>query len=275
MTAAPAPVPGAALAGRADARRNREIVLRTAVRMFAEEGLEVSLGRIAQRAGVGAGTVYRHFPSKEILLEAVLAEHIESLVAAADRWAARAAPGDALFGFLLEVIEKSAGRQHVCDALTADRGWPRALLSAAVQRFGEALDRLLQAAKQAGAIRADVQAGDLAALTVGGAALCAAHRDRVRGTRLVRLLLNGLRAPVVTKAATFRDTALVQRHETAVRSVRNCAECGTPLRISPTGRPPRYCGSTCRQRARRRHIATGQLTENWPDDGQVAPRVAI
>jgi AcrR family transcriptional regulator len=93
---------------RADARRNREIVLRTATRVFAEDGLEVSLGRIAQLAGVGAGTVYRHFPSKEILVEAVLTEHVESLVAAADRWAARATPGDALFGFLLEVIENRA-----------------------------------------------------------------------------------------------------------------------------------------------------------------------
>lgn len=55
MTAAPAPALGAAHSGRADARRNREIVLRTAVRAFAEEGMEVSLGRIAQRAGVGAG----------------------------------------------------------------------------------------------------------------------------------------------------------------------------------------------------------------------------
>lgn len=254
MTAAPAPVPGAAPAGRADARRNREIVLRTAVRAFAEEGLEVSLGRIAQRAGVGAGTVYRHFPSKEILLEAVLAEHVESLVAAADRWAARAAPGDALFGFLLEVIEKSAGRKHVCDALTADKGWPRAMLAAAAQRFGEALDRLLRNAQQAGAIRADVRADDLAALAAGGAALCSAHRDRARGIRLARLLLDGLRPPAITKAAAFRDAPSLQRHET--RSARYCVECGARLRIRAAGRPPRYCGPTCRQRARRRRIAS-------------------
>lgn len=255
MTAAPAPVPGAALAGRADARRNREIVLRTAVRVFAEEGLEVSLGRIARRAGVGAGTVYRHFPSKEILVEAVLAEHVEGLVAAAGRWAARAAPGDALFGFLLEVIEKSAGHQHVCDALTGDQGWPRAVLAAAAQRFGEALDRLLCDAKQAGAIRADVQADDLAALAVGGAALRSAHRDQARGIRLVRLLLDGLRTPPVTKADVFRDTSSRQGHETAAHSVRYCAECGVRLRVRATGRPPRYCGPTCRQRARRRRIA--------------------
>jgi AcrR family transcriptional regulator len=236
-------------------------VLRTASRAFAEEGLEVSLGRIAQRAGVGAGTVYRHFPSKEILLEAVLAEHVDSLVAAAGRWTARAAPGDALFGFLLEVIEKSAGGQHVCDALTTDRSWPRATLAAASQRFGAALDRLLENARQAGAIRGDVQADDLRALAFSGAALCSAHRDRARGMRLVRLLLGGLRPPAVTKPVAFRDEPSVPRHETAARSLRHCEECGARLSIQPTGRPPRYCGQTCRQRARRRRMAsrpTGQ-----------------
>ncbi|MEU4227858.1 helix-turn-helix domain-containing protein [Nonomuraea sp. NPDC026600] len=244
---------GAAPAGRADARRNREIVLRTAIHVFAEEGLEVSLGRIAQRAGVGAGTVYRHFPSKEILVEAVLAEHIEGLVAAADRWAAHAPPGDALFGFLLEVIEKSAGRQHFCDVLTADRGWPRAVLAAAAQRFHDALERLLCDAKQAGAIRADVRADDLSALAIGGVALRSAHRDQVRGTGLVRLLLDGLRTPAVTKAETFRDSPHLPRHETT--ALRHCAECGARLRVRATGRPPRYCGPTCRQRAHRRRLA--------------------
>lgn len=257
MTAAPARGPATAIARRSDARRNREIVLRIAGGVFAEEGLDVTLGRIAQRAGVGAGTVYRHFPSKEILLEAVLAEHIEDLTAAAGRWAARAAPGDALFGFLLEVIEKSAGRQHLCNALTADKGWPRATLSAATQRFHEALDRLLRNAQEAGVIRADVRADDLAALAAGGAALCSAHRDRTRGLRLVRLQLNGLRATGVTKAAEFRDASSAQGHETPASSVRHCAECGVRLLIRATGRPPRYCGPACRQRARRRRGSYG------------------
>ncbi|MEU8394316.1 helix-turn-helix domain-containing protein [Nonomuraea sp. NPDC048892] len=243
--------PGTVVAGRSDARRNREIVLRTAMRVFAEEGLEVSLGRIAQRAGVGAGTVYRHFPSKEILVEAVLAEQVQGFVVAAGEWAARAAPGDALFGFLLEVIEKSAGRRHVCDALTADQSWPRALLAAAAQRFREALEHLLHDAKRAGAIRADVRVEDLAALAVGGSALRAAHRDRARGTQLVRVLLDGLRTPAVTEPSTFRDTRALQRHETGAG---HCVECGARLRARTTGRPARYCGPTCRQRARRRRI---------------------
>ncbi|MGR6919122.1 SbtR family transcriptional regulator [[Actinomadura] parvosata] len=247
MTAAPLAAP----ARRADARRNREVVLRTAMRVFAEEGPEASLVHIAQRAGVGAGTVYRHFPSKDVLLEAVLAEHLDALVAGAGRWSARAAPGDALFGFLLEVIEKSAGRQYVCDALTGDRGWPRAVLAAAVRRFHEALERLLRDARQAGAIRADVRVDDLSALAVGGAALRAAHRDQDRGTRLVRLLLDGLRTRAVTEPEPFRDPPSPPRHETP----RHCGECGAPLPVRTTGRPPRYCGSACRQRAHRRRLA--------------------
>jgi hypothetical protein len=150
------------------------------------------------------------------------------------------------------VIERSAGRKHVCDALTDDRGWPHVMLSAATQRFGEALDSLLRDAKQAGAIAGDVQTDDLAALTVGGAALRSAHRNRARGTRLVRQLLDGLRAPAVTKTNAFRDAPSLRRHETAA----HCVECGARLHIRATGRPPRYCGPTCRQRARRRRIAS-------------------
>ncbi|ALG12249.1 TetR/AcrR family transcriptional regulator [Kibdelosporangium phytohabitans] len=234
---------------RADARRNRELVRRTAMKVFAENGMDVSLGRIARRAGVGAGTVYRHFPSKEILLEAVPAENIDRMVAVADRWAARAAPGDALFGFLVDVIETSAGRQPVCDALAADRGRPRATLTAAARRFREALDRLLSNAKQAGAIHVDVQADDLTALISGGAVLQTTHRSKARGGWLVRLLLDGLRTPVVTEPADFRDN---RGHETTT----HCIVCGTPLSLRTTGRPARYCGPTCRQRAQRGRVAS-------------------
>lgn len=249
MTAMPAAAPG-----RADARRNRELVLRTATRVFAEDGLEVSLGRIARRAGVGAGTVYRHFPSKQVLVEAVLTEHFEAMVAAAGRWAARAAPGDALVGFLVEVVESSAGRQPVCDALGADHGWPHATLTAATRRFREALDGLLRTAREAGAVRAELRADDLSALLAGAAALRSAHPSRTRGMRLVRVLLNGLRSEPVTESAAFRDASGGRRHGTGAGpgGVGHCVECGTRLRVRAAGRPPRYCGATCRQRAHRR-----------------------
>ncbi|MGW0179582.1 TetR/AcrR family transcriptional regulator [Nocardia sp. NPDC003345] len=236
---------------RADARRNRDLVLRTAARVFAEEGPEVSIGRIAQRAGVGAGTVYRHFPSKETLVEAVLSEHVAGLARAADRWAARAAPGDALFGFLLEVIEKSAGHKQICDALTTDQSWPHAVLATAGQRFGAALERLLHNAKRAGAVAPDVQVADLTALTIGGAAIWSAHRNRARGARLVRQLLDGLRTVPVTEGSLFRDNSRPIGHETP-GAAQLCAECGTRLPVRETGRPARYCGPTCRQRGHRR-----------------------
>jgi hypothetical protein len=191
------------------------------------------------------------------LFEAVVAEHVDALAAAADRWAARAAPGDALFGFLLEVIETSAGRQHLCDTLSGDKGWPRALLAAAARRFHAGLERLLRDAQAAGAVRADLRADDLAALAFGGAAMCSAHRDRARGLRLARLLLDGLRIPAVTKSAPFRDADLPARHGTAVPGARHCEECGSRLRLQATGRPPRYCSAACRQRARRRRAASG------------------
>lgn len=84
------------------------------------------------------------------------------------------------------MIEKSAGRQHFCDALTADKSWPRVLLTAAAQRFREALDRLLRDAQRAGAVRRDLRADDLSALAFAGAALSSAHRDRGRGLPLTR-----------------------------------------------------------------------------------------
>ena len=230
-------------AERTDGRRNREIVLHTAMRVFAEEGLAVPLSRIAQRASVGAGTVYRHFPSKEFLIEAVLAEHLHALVRAADGWAARAAPGDALLGFLFEAIEQTPGRVGACDALTADKSWPRATLAAAVERFRAAAAGLLLAAKRAGAVRPDLQPDDLTALLAAGAALRAAHRSRARGARLVRMLLAGL----LTKDPEFGDSVPARRHETG-----HCLECGARLQVRPTGRPPSYCGPTCRQRARRK-----------------------
>ena len=240
---------------RADARHNRELVLRIASDMFADEGMSVSLVRIAERAGVGAGTVYRHFPSKEALVEAVLADLVSTFTAAAEGWSRRAEPGDALIGFLSEVIEKSVARKHICDALTADHSWPRAVLSAEVSRFREAQSGLLRCAQRTGSIRADVRPDDLAAIALGGAALQAAHRDQARGRRLVRQLLDGLRTREVTEPDPFRDSGTTGRHETqGVAPV--CGECGTRLRVHPTGRPPRYCGPTCRQRARRRRAAS-------------------
>ncbi|MFG1809542.1 TetR family transcriptional regulator [Streptomyces sp. NPDC049040] len=236
---------------RADARRNRARVLAAAGEVFAEQGLDVPLGEIAHRAGVGAGTVYRHFPSKQALLEAVFARHLNDLVVSGERRMARFAPTPAFFGFLLEVVEKTHGRGHVCDVVAADASWPRPMLTAAVLRFRQVLTALLHAAQRAGGVRADIGPDDVVSLTVGCASMLTARHDRSAGLRLVRLTLDGLRTPDgVTEQQAFRDGAGIRRE-----SVASCAECGAALHPMPTGRPMRYCGATCRQRGRRRRLA--------------------
>jgi hypothetical protein len=118
-----------------------------------------------------------------------------------------------------------------------------------VTRYGGTLGRLLANAQRAGAVRGDLRADDLPAVVYGGAAVCAAHRSRVRGLRVARLLLDGLRPAAVMKPVVFRDSAALPRHETDGRGMRYCAECGARLRLQQaTGRPPRYCGAACRQR---------------------------
>src|SRR5438445_5895774 len=97
---------------RADARRNRARMLTAAGEAFAAEGLEVPLGEIARRAGVGAGTVYRHFPTKQALLEAVFVQHLDGLVASGERLMAQLPPTQALFEFLQEVVEKTDKGGH-------------------------------------------------------------------------------------------------------------------------------------------------------------------
>jgi AcrR family transcriptional regulator len=244
-------------AGRADARRNRRKVLAAASRAFDEHGPDVSLGAIARQAGVGAGTVYRHFPSKEILLEAVLVQQVDDCVDAARRWAARTDPVAAFFGFLLEVVDTSQGRKHTCDALTTEASWPRPSLAASARRFRQALDELLRAAQQAGGVRGDIRADDVVALTVGCATIRSAHRDRNGGRRMARLALDSLRSPapagLVTEERVFRDMP------GTLHAASRCEECGAWIEARSTGRPARYCGATCRQRAHRRRLGPATL----------------
>ncbi|MFF7454452.1 TetR/AcrR family transcriptional regulator [Kitasatospora sp. NPDC008115] len=230
---------------RADARRNRAKVLAAAAEAMAERGIDVPLGEIARRAGVGAGTVYRHFPSKQALLEAVFAQHLDEAVASGERRAARLAPTEAFFGFLLDVIELPGLCGQICEMVTADTSWPRPVLTASRLRFRQVLTALLHSAQRAGGVRADVDAADVAALAVGCVSMLTARRDERAGRRLVQLTLDGLRpSGPVTEGRSFRDG------QGAL-----CEECGTALAVRPTGRPGRYCGATCRQRARRRRLA--------------------
>ncbi|MEV0190159.1 helix-turn-helix domain-containing protein [Kitasatospora purpeofusca] len=237
---------------RSDARRNRARVLSAAGEAFAERGLDVPLGDIARRAGVGAGTVYRHFPTKNALVEAVFTQQLAELVASGERRTARSAPTEAFFGFVLDVIATSGNRATVCDLLSDDPSWPRPVLMATVGRLHQLLTALLRAAQRAGGVRPDIGPDDVVALTVGCAAMMTARHERAAGLRLVRLTLDGLRpsAPAVTEGRSFRDSRNPHAHPAPV-----CKDCGAALTVHPTGRPARYCGAACRQRAHRRRLA--------------------
>ncbi|MGD0609741.1 MAG: helix-turn-helix domain-containing protein [Streptosporangiaceae bacterium] len=144
---------------RADARRNRDRVLRAARDAFAASGYGVPLDEIAARAGVGPGTVYRHFPSKENLFEAVIAARVADLTDDARRRAGDADPGGAFFGFLGRFREEVAAKRDLPDAIA---------ITGPLQRdLHAALDVLLRRAQQAGAVRADITTPDLLTLLKG------------------------------------------------------------------------------------------------------------
>jgi AcrR family transcriptional regulator len=144
---------------RSDARRNREKVLRAARDAFAASGYGVPLDEIAARAGVGPGTVYRHFPAKEALFEAVVTARVEDLIDDARARAGADDPGGAFFGFLARIAEEAAAKRDLPDAI--------AIAGSLHDALHTALDVLLRHAQEAGAVRADVRTGDLIVLLKG------------------------------------------------------------------------------------------------------------
>lgn len=175
---------------RADARRNRARVLAAAQEAFAEEGPAVPLDEIARRAGVGAGTVYRHFPSKESLFEAVVLHGLERLAEEAQSLLDAADPGAAFFGYFDVVAEQAMLNKALCDALETSTGSVLATPSVQKERFRAGIGELLRRAQAAGAVRPDVEPDDLAALISGFVAI---QRLSPAGRPLSRVLLDGLR----------------------------------------------------------------------------------
>lgn len=181
---------------RADAVRNRARVLEAARGAFAAEGVAVPLDEIARRAGVGAGTVYRHFPTKEALFEAVIADQLAALAADAERrLAGDGEPGEEFFAFFASVVDDGTRKADLADALASAGVGLREETLAAAGRLQAGLTALLAAAQRAGAVRADVDTADLHALAVGA---LAAERKRALGPdaepgRLAQIICDGLR----------------------------------------------------------------------------------
>jgi AcrR family transcriptional regulator len=152
---------------RADARRNRARVLEVAQQVFETEGLAVPVDEVARRAGVGVGTVYRHFPTKEALFEAILVHRVEQLVVDAKALADADDPGAAFFGFYRNMIKRVVGNKALGEALSAAGRDLMEITATAGQDLRAAQDVLLHRAQQAGAVRADISGDDLKAILVG------------------------------------------------------------------------------------------------------------
>jgi AcrR family transcriptional regulator len=178
---------------RADARRNRARVLEAAEAVFAAEGVGASTEAVARRAGVGIGTVFRHFPTKEALLEAVLVERMRALAEHARAAAQDGDPGPALFGFLEHVIDQSATKNAFADALSGAGVDVTDLVGDVRHELLGAVDDLVRRAREAGALRPDVGAAEVVAVLVGAShAAMWAPDERTRVTA-VAVILDGLR----------------------------------------------------------------------------------
>jgi AcrR family transcriptional regulator len=181
---------------RADARRNRERVLRTAQQMFAADGLGVSLDEIARRAGVGPGTVHRHFPAKEALYLAVAIDQLEQLAAGAEVLAAAGDPATALFTQLSRMMASGAENVAVKSALAAAEFDLRTAAPDVAADLTRHVADLLDHAQAARAVRDDVTVGEVMALVAGAFAAirhAGAETSRQRSSHIAQLILDGLR----------------------------------------------------------------------------------
>ena len=180
---------------RADARRNRDLVLRTAQQLFATDGLGVSLDEIARHAGVGPGTVHRHFPTKESLYLAVAVNEIEQLAAGAQALAATDDPA-ALFTQLARMMAAGATNVAVKSALEAAEYDLRTAAPDLAASLTREVAALLTRARAAGVVRPDVTIDEVMALVAGAFAAIRhanAATSRKRSSHLARIILDGLR----------------------------------------------------------------------------------
>ena len=204
---------------RSDARRNRELVLTAAEDVFSEMGLRAQIEEVARRAGVGVGTVCRHFPTKQELVEAVLEAMYESLLNDARQALEQPDPGAAFQTFFYALSEFQA--RHL---VLAEHRATEIDVSASAQSvrdsLREAIDELVTRAQESGAIRADIGSADVALLFSGVAHATALAGDLqpVLRKRYVALILDGLRpleaSPLPGKPLDFSQLRKIKMKKT-------------------------------------------------------------
>jgi AcrR family transcriptional regulator len=178
---------------RSDAQRNRERILEVARQAFSRFGANTSLDDIAREAGVGPGTLYRHFPTREALLEAVYRSGMEKLAAAEQKFADELPPIEALRAWLLLFIDYIAAKQLIAPALNALLGDPKKVFEASYAQVWEAIRALVKRAIKSGDIRNDLDPIDLLRALIGIASVATSPDWQQSARRLVDILIAGAR----------------------------------------------------------------------------------
>ena len=176
---------------RSDAEQNRLRILKAAKTMFARDGAAASLDAIARRAGVGPGTLYRHFPTRDALIEAVYRNEVESLGAAAKEFSEAMEPVDALRAWMLLFLDYLGAKHLIVPALNSIAGGPKRLYEGSRSIVQQGMRILVQGAIDAGRIRSDVDADVLLRALLGFPYVPLGGQWREGARQLVDILIAG------------------------------------------------------------------------------------
>jgi AcrR family transcriptional regulator len=178
---------------RADAHRNRERILEVAKQAFTRSGANTSLDEIAKDAGVGAGTLYRHFPTRDVLIEAVYRTEVEKLAAAQRKFTEAMPPVEALRAWMLLFVDYIAAKHIIAPALNTFVGGPSKLYEGSRAQIQGAIDALVKRAIKSGDIRKDLDPFDLLRALIGVSNVASTPDWQQSAKRLVDILITGSR----------------------------------------------------------------------------------
>lgn len=184
---------GAPRRPRKDAQQNRERILEVAKTAFTRYGAGASLDEIAKQAGVGAGTLYRHFPTRDALIEAVYRSEVGKLAAAGPKLAAAMSPIEALRAWMLLLVDYIAAKHIIAPALNSVVGGPSRLYESSRSLIHGAMESLVQRAKESGDLRPDTDASDLLRAMIGVSLVGSGPDWQQSAKRLVDILIAGSR----------------------------------------------------------------------------------
>lgn len=178
---------------RADAQRNRDRILEVARDAFTRFGADASLDDIARQAGVGAGTLYRHFPTRDALIEAVYRTEVEKLAAAQRKFAETMPPIEALRAWMLLFVDHIAAKRIIAPALNSVVGGPSRLYEGSHDLIQGAIGALVKRAIKHGDIRSDLDPFDLLRAIIGVSHIASGPGWQQSARRLVDILITGSR----------------------------------------------------------------------------------